>query len=44
MYIGGLRKCFKVYIAENVALKCLSPNKNEVRSTQNPVHPVQSLL
>ena len=26
-YIGGLRKCFKVYIAKNVALICVSPNK-----------------
>ena len=27
-YIGGLRKCFKVYIAEGVALKLLPPSKN----------------
>ena len=29
---------------EGVALICVSPNKNKGRSTQNPVHPVHSLL
>ena len=41
---GGLRKCFKVYIAEGVTRICVSPNKYQVRLTQNSVHLVHSLL
>ena len=35
--IGGLIECFKVYITKAVELKCVSPNKNEVRFTQIPL-------
>ena len=41
-YIGGFRKCLKVYIAEGAAL--VSSNKNKVRFSQNPVHRVHRLL
>ena len=43
-YIGGPRKCFKVYIAEGVPPICVHPNKNCVCFTQNPVHPVYSII
>ena len=43
-YIGGLRIGFKVYIAECVALICVSPHKNWVRFTQNSVLTVHNLL
>ena len=44
VHICGLRKYFKVYIAESVTLIGVSPNNNNVLFAQNPFHPVHSLL
>ena len=37
-YIGGLRKCFKVYIAEDITLICVTPNT--IRSALHKILPI----